>query len=295
MDAAFHDRFLSHDQSPLEEAQAVIVPLPFDGTATFKKGAAKAPHEIIRVSGQLEEFEEELEWEPFSDIAVRSLDPIMPGTGEGARDYIERASAAIRGVPASAFLVGIGGEHNVSIPLVDKCLSPGDHVISIDAHPDLRETYNGDKYSHACTMKRLHDCGMNIVQIGIGCTSKEERKLCSRSPRIKQFYAHKLREEGGFSDMIDHIQKMSGRAYLSIDADGLCASIMPEVGTPVPGGLSWQQLLLVAKSIFGNLNLDVRGFDIVEVCPDGCLQTSAFTAAKIIQKALSYRWRMCRG
>jgi agmatinase len=284
-------RYFDHYQADLASAAVVIVPMPYDGTVSYIKGTQKGPAAIVEAAGQLEDFEEELGWEPTKELKIHSLAPIEAQQDERPEAYLGRVRQALTDVPATAFLLGLGGEHTVSIPLVEKCLRPGDLVISIDAHPDLRDEYEGERYSHACVMKRLVDAGMSLVEIGLGCISRPEAKWVETQPRIRQFWAKDLATPENFNGMLSYLAGLGGNVYLSLDADGLCTSIMPGVGTPMPGGLSWSAFMQILRTLSANPGIVLKGFDIVEVKPLADTPLSEFTAAKIIQKVLSYTFR----
>lgn len=283
--------FLEHRQHPLEQAQAVIVPIGFEKTVSYVTGTAAGPVAILDASGQLEEFEEQFQWEPTNQLRMHTLQPLECGADESPTKFIERAQRELSGLPEDAFVIGLGGEHSVTVPLVRRCMPADSLVISIDAHPDLRDSYLGEHYSHASVMKRLFDDGMRIVELGLRCISKQEKEFVDSQPRIVQHWMHELWSPTGFDDMIASLQQLEGPAYLTIDADGLCTGIMPGVGTPIPGGFRWDQLMRILHTLFTNPKLNIIACDIVEVRPLADNPLSEFTAAKIVQKLLSYRFK----
>ncbi|TAL17085.1 agmatinase [bacterium] len=285
--------FQSHFQSPLEEADLVIVPLPYDGTTSFLAGTAKGPEAIIGASDQLEDMEEELSWRPLYELRVHSLPPVRPSSpSETPEEYLKKIEEALAPVPESAVLLGIGGEHSVSVPLVKNRLRPGDTFIVIDAHPDLRDYYGESGHSHACASRRVHSAGMNLIQIALGTISPEEREFLKSAGRIEQFWAWELEKPENFARLLKRLGEVEGNVYLSLDADGLSLSYMPGVGTPIPGGLEWGRLMEVLRAVFGNAKANVRGFDLVEAMPLESSVITEFSAAKIIQKMISFRWGM---
>lgn len=284
-------RFQSHFQSPLEEADLVIIPLPYDATASYLKGTAKAPEIIAAASDQLEEMEEELSWSPLSRLKVHSLDPVHPSTAlETPEEYLRRVESALVGVPPEAVLLGIGGEHSVTVPLALNRLLPGDTFIVIDAHPDLRDYYGASHHSHACASRRVHSAGINLIQIALGTISEEEKVFLKGAKGIEQFWAWELENPEHFEKLLKRLGEVRGNVYLSIDADGLSLSYMPGVGTPIPGGLEWGRLMEVLRAVFKNPKAEVRGFDFVEAMPVEGSVITEFSSAKIIQKMISFRW-----
>lgn len=286
-------RFLLHEQCRLEDADALFMLLPFQGTASYIKGTAKAPAEIIVASEQLEDFEEDKCWEPTKILRLHSI-LVNIEQNDSVEEYLARVRTVLMPVPDNTFLIGIGGEHTVSIPLVERCLKPGETIISIDAHPDLRDEYQDNAFSHACVMRRFIENKLQLIQIGLNCISKEEKEFVLKRKDVKQYWARDLQTSAGIRQLEVDLSSLTGKVYLSLDADGLCTSIMPGVGTPVPGGISWHVLIRIIRAIFENKNITLSGFDIVEVCPIDRNYISQFTAAKIIQKVLSYKFHFLK-
>lgn len=280
-------KFCNHRQAPLEEARVVILPLPFEATVSYMKGAAEGPEKIIAASHQLEDWEEETCWEPTNELPVHSLDPLYHQAGESPESYLARVGAAAR-TASHAFLVAIGGEHSVTGPLVSARLQKGDTVVVVDAHPDLRESYEGTPLSHACAMRRVAESGMRIVQIGTGCDTAEEAQYAAANPDFHRFWAREAATPEGFARILGALSGLTGRVYLSIDLDGLCTSVMPGVGTPVPGGLTWHKTVDILRALAQNPNITLVGMDVVEIRPLADSELSEFTAAKLIQKGLAF-------
>lgn len=290
------DRFLIHPQCRLADARVVIVPLPYEGTVSYERGTSAAPTAIVHASHQLEDFEEEWEWEPTNELSIHSLEPILAdvaelaGVDEPSVPYLDRVRTALAGLPSDAFLLGLGGEHTVTIPVVERAMPRGGTVVTIDAHPDLRDEYQGWKYSHATVMRRLLDCGYRLIQIGLGCTTSEERDLVASRSDIDQFFAYALEDEAGRAALTRRLAAIEGDVFLSIDADGLSPGIMPGVGTPMPGGLGWHACTGIVRALCSRPGAQLRGADLVEVRPLPGNPLSEFTAAKLVQKILSYRF-----
>lgn len=285
--------FLDHHQSPIDQADAIFACLPFDGTVSYVDGTSFGPQAILDASLQLEEYEEEFRWEPTNELKLHTLPMLQPLPAESATEYIERSSQRLQEIPREKFVIGIGGEHSVTVPLARRCLSAGDTIISIDAHPDLRDGYLGEHYSHASVMRRLFDDGVRVVELGLRCISKDEVEFAEHHhPNIVQFWMHELTTTHGFDDMLLSLHHLKGNAYLSIDADGLSTAIMPGVGTPIPGGFEWAHTMKILETLFRNEHLNIVGCDVVEVRPLADSPLSQFTAAKLIQKILSYRTKI---
>jgi agmatinase len=254
------------------------------------KGTAQAPEAIAAASSQLEFYEEELGWEPTQALNIHSLAPLVPGEGESPESYLRREAELLKKIPAGAFVIGLGGEHTVTPPLVRHAIPEGGTVIAIDAHPDLRDSYEGERFSHACAMRRVAEEGRRLVQIGLGCITPEEEAYVREHGRITHFPSYSISDPAGFARLLDCLSRLEGDAYLSVDVDGLCTSIMPGTGTPVPGGLLWREMMAVVRTLLKNPALHLRGMDVVEVRPLPGNPLSEFTAAKLIQKCLSFHF-----
>jgi len=281
-------KFLNHPQSALNEAEVLFLSLPYEATVSYMKGTALGPAAILAASHQLEDMEEETGRSPTLDLKIHALLPLEHNVGEATASYISRVEAAAR-VRPEAFLVALGGEHSVTPPLVRARMTPGDTVVVIDAHPDLRESYEGDKLSHASAMRRVVENGFKVVQIATGCDTPEEREFIAGRKDFTRFWARECATREGFADLLACLQALSGRVWFSVDLDGLCTSIMPGVGTPIPGGLGWHRTVDVVRALFMNPRVKVAGMDVVELRPLPESELSEFTAAKLIQKCLGMR------
>ena len=185
------------------------------------------------------------------------------------------------------FPVIVGGEHSITVGCV-KAFSEKYNdfsVLQLDAHADLREEYDGTKFSHACAMKRCLDLCKNIVSVGIRSLCKEEADYIEEN-KIKMFWAKDIHDNDDW--MEDAISKLSENIYITIDLDVFDPSIMPSVGTPEPGGLGYYQVLKFLRKMFVKKN--VVGFDIVELCPNENNVSSDFTAAKVLYKIIGYKF-----
>lgn len=190
------------------------------------------------------------------------------------KDYIKR----------SKFVTLFGGEHAISIGSIrafNECFDDLT-VLHLDAHADLRETYNGSRFNHACA---LHEASQttNLVQVGIRSMDTIEKTFMDNQ---KTFFAHEMANDDYWSDKV--IEALSGNVYITLDLDALDPSILPSTGTPEPGGLFWYETLDFLKQVFEETN--VVGFDLVELCPNPQDRSSDFLAAKLYYKMLSYKF-----
>jgi agmatinase len=165
-------------------------------------------------------------------------------------------------------------------------------VVALDAHADLRESYDGSKLSHACVLRRVYELGRPLTILGARSYSKEEADLLWVAPRLKMFKARELHTPAGWEAALEHLQSMVGPVYLSIDLDVMDPGVMPAVGTPEPGGLSYGQVLTIMETLARRG--PVIGLDLVELAPIPGHRVSEFTAARLLYKALGYIYQSRR-
>ncbi len=283
-------KFLNHPQARLDEAEVLFLPLPYEGTVSYMRGTARGPEAFLAASHQLEDFEEETGREPTLTLKIHALPPVLPLGGEKSAEYIARVEEAAR-VRPDAFMVAVGGEHSVTAPVLRARMKGQGTVVVIDAHPDLRESYEGDPLSHASAIRRVVEDGFKVVQIGTGCNTRDEADFIRGRSGFTRFSAVDCASQEGFRALLETLAGLEGPVWFSLDLDGLCTSIMPGVGTPVPGGLTWHMLMAVLRALFGNPAVDIKGMDVVELRPLPESELSEFTAAKIVQKCLAFRMR----
>jgi agmatinase len=273
---------LAEENSELESSKVVIIPVPYDETSTWIKGADKGPKAIIEASANMELYDIETDSEVykkgiFTDSPVKeksSPEKMVEAVRKRVESHLKN----------NKMTVVLGGEHSVSIGAVQayakycKNLS----VLQLDAHSDLRHEYLGSKYNHACAMSRIKEL-CPIVQVGIRSMDIAEKKYLNRE---NVFFAEQIYNK---KDWIERaVSKLSKNVYITIDLDVFDPAIMPSTGTPEPGGLFWYHVLDLLKAVIRQRN--VVGFDVVELCPAN-EKSSDFLAAKLIYKILSYRLR----
>ena len=272
----------------MEEAQAIILPVPFDASVCYKPGARFGPQRILSASNALELYDEELEIEPFN-CGIYTLDPIDvpidPFTLSKEVEDIVKDIAKLKKLP-----ILIGGDHSVSIGAIraiseiQKQENSEFTVLQFDAHTDLRDEYQGSKYSHACVMRRAFEYGASIIQIGIRSLSKEE-KIFLDNHALTPVWARDIYNNYPVSKS-RVLESIKTPLYITIDLDCLDPSIMPDVGTPEPGGLNWYQLTDLLKEVCSKTK--VLGIDIVELCPNTIASHSEYLAARLLYKLLGY-------
>ncbi|MHC4574751.1 MAG: agmatinase [Planctomycetota bacterium] len=274
---------LPKDYSTLDAAKAVLIPVPYDQTSTWLKGADKAPAAIIEASANMELYDIETDSEVYKNGIF--TDKAVPGKSS-PEEMVETVKVKVEDyLKSDKFVVVLGGEHSVSIGAIraHPAVNPNITVLQLDAHSDLRDEYNGSKYSHACVMARAREAAP-IVQVGIRSMDSSEKKLINAED---VFFAKDALDNHDWIEKV--LSRLSDRVYLTIDLDVFDISIMPFVGTPEPGGLQWYDVLALLRMVFENRN--VVGFDVVELCPNENSKASDFLAAKLIYKLLSYKFR----
>ncbi|MGD0626712.1 MAG: agmatinase [Thermodesulfobacteriota bacterium] len=266
-----------------ENSRVVFLPVPYDLTTTYLPGARRGPLAILEASTHLELFDEELEVEPRR-LGFHTLDPLEV-MASGPEEMVRQIQAYVEPVVrANKFPVLIGGEHTVTLGSVRALREkyPRLSFLQLDAHADLRESYEGTPFSHACVGRRLEEIGP-LVQVGVRSMSLEERLYLKSAP-IKCFFWHHLSE---VSDWVEKVcEALSAEVYVTIDLDVLDPAIMPSVGTPEPGGLNWETLTHFLRRLAEKRR--VVGFDVVELAPIPGLIAPDFLAAKLINRFLGY-------
>lgn len=264
----------------------VIQQVPYEYTSSYLAGSDKGPGAIVKASQFVELYDEELDTETYKQCGIATLQPLnFKGKHDKkAIDYIEKQTSKL--LNDGKYVVSLGAEHTVTFGFVKafakkyKNLS----VLQIDAHSDLRESYHNNKYSHASVMKRVHDMGINLVQIGIRAQCIEEAQLIKKSKNIHTYYAHTIRNDAKWGEKA--IKNLTENVYLTIDADGFDPSIMPAVGTAEPRGLFWEETLNFLKKVSQTKN--IVGFDVVECVPMKGTILSEYTLAKLVYRLIGY-------
>jgi agmatinase len=276
----------------LERSKFVILPVPYEQTTTYQVGTKHAPQAIINASQEVETFDEELKFEAYK-AGICTLSP-MEITALGPQMMVEKVYQATKElIDEGKKVVMIGGEHSISMGAVRAFKEKYPHlsVLQMDAHADLRESYQENKFSHACVMRRIGELG-HFVGVGVRNLSEEEHEFIQKS-KVDVFFAQDMRNsyrwyepDGSCRWNEEVINKLGTDVYLTFDLDVLDPSIMPAVGTPEPGGFLWYETLDFLKELVKKKNL--VGFDLVELCPIPGLVAPDFLAAKLIYKIIGY-------
>ena len=272
---------LPEELADINSARAAILPVPYDRTATWKKGAARAPEAILEASHHLERFDVAINVEP-AKWGITTLDPVeFDGPPEELADRVDEGVSGVikNGQPP----VILGGDHSISIGAIRAAarLVPDVTVLQLDAHTDTREEYEGSSFNHACTMNWARKW-CPIVQVGIRAVDGPEMPLLDLG---HVFFAHQICGPGASTDWIERVIELLGdRVYVTIDVDCFDPSVVPATGTPEPGGLDWYQVDALLEQVAKHR--EVVGFDVVELLPTPGHWASDFLVAKLIYRFL---------
>jgi len=280
--------FLDLPFCPVKEAEAVILPIPYESTVTYGGGTREGPEALLAASRQVELWDEELHFDASQKVRLATASPItLEASGPQAMlDKIRRL--AQNWVSQGKLIFGVGGEHTVTVALVQAVQTkyPDLSIVALDAHADMRESYDGSKLSHACVLRRVYELGRPLTLLGVRSYSQEEDQLLQVAPRFTMFPARDLHTPEGWEKAMEHLQKIPGPVYLTMDLDALDPGLMPGVGTPEPGGLTYYQALSIIETLAKRG--PVIGLDLVELAPIPGNRVSEFTAARLLYKALGY-------
>ena len=263
-----------------ESAAIAILPVPYDGTSTWIKGADRGPEALLDASYNLEFYDIETQSEVYKQ-GIATLDPVVENSSpEAMSEEVERRVERI--LDDGKFPVLIGGEHSVSIGAFRAMARryPNISILQLDAHSDMRDEYEGSPCNHACVMARAKELTPNITQVGLRSTAREE--LHNIDPE-RTFYAHRIAEDSGWIERVS--AQLGEEVYITIDLDVLDPSVLPSTGTPEPGGLSYREVISLLRRIIEQHR--VVGLDVVELCPNPSAKASDFLAAKLIYQFLS--------
>ncbi len=273
------------ESATFETAKAVILPVPLESTTSYVPGTRNGPREILVASTHLELWDEETGTD-VHPIGIYTL-PEMELPFDDMADImaeIRRVTSAI--LEHDKFPIVLGGEHSITSPVVAAVAAkhPGVSVLQIDAHADLRDTYMGTRFNHACAMRRVLEHA-RCTQVGIRSLSTEEAKAAPALP-TRIFYDINMRQDRNWIDAV--VKSLGDKVYITIDVDGLDPAIMPATGTPEPGGLSWHELLSLLRAVISART--VVGCDIVELSPLPGVAAPNFLCAKLVYKILTYQY-----
>ncbi len=266
-----------------ENAKVALIPVPYDGTSTWGKGADEGPAAFLEASENMELFDIETRTEVYKK-GIFLADPVSKmSTPEEMVQSVQEITGTF--IDEGKFTTVFGGEHSISIGTIRafKERFADLTVVQLDAHADLRAEYNGSKYNHACA---VHEASKttNLIQVGIRSMDSTELQYLDEE---HVFWAHRIYQNDRW--MKDAQRLMTRDVFITIDLDVFDPAIMPSTGTPEPGGMEWNQVLRFLKMMFKTRN--VVGFDIVELAPNPNNKAPDFLAAKLYYKMLSYHFK----
>ena len=280
--------FLGIDNKFSAKEKVVVIPFGLEKTVSYGGGTKNGPKEIIKASHQVELYDEELNCEPYKKIGIKTLKPFR------IKKEINSAISQIAEINKKLlnnkiFPITLGGEHSITPgcikPFVKKYKKLT--LLHFDAHADLRESYGGEKFSHASAIKRcLDNKNVSVISFGIRNISAEEIPVLKKNKnRIKIFWA-KDKNKWNYKKFKRLIKNKN--VYITFDVDGFDSSIMPATGTPEPGGIFWDEALKIIK--IACINSKIVGADVNELAPIKGFNSFNFLVAKLVYKILSYKF-----
>ncbi|MDR1744647.1 MAG: agmatinase [Planctomycetota bacterium] len=279
---------LPPEASAYEKAAVVVLPMPLEESVSYGGGTAGGPEAIITASQQVELYDMALDREPAMEYGIHTLPPAFAAR-TNAGDALEAIKKeAEKHLKAGKFVLGLGGEHTASLGLARAvAAAKGEFtLVHIDAHADLRDTYEGNPLSHACVVRRiaeLPEC-RDILQLGIRSTTGEQAEF-ARSRDVTTWGARDMHRDKRWKRELKRAVR-GKRVFLTFDVDGLDPAIGPATGTPEPDGLTWRQLLRVAEIVAENAACCLS-MDCVELAPVPELRYADFTVARALYAMLT--------
>lgn len=285
-----HDNFLGLDDehSTLSRAGVVVLPVPYEVTVSYGQGTRRGPRAIISASQQVELYDREFRDEPALSWGVHTTRSLAPDYQSPEATMQAISNAVSRYLKMGKLVCVLGGEHAVSGGVAAGIARqhPEFVTVQLDAHADLRDTYEGTMHSHACAARRILDAKSGpIMQLGIRSLSSEEAQFSIMNPdQVRIFFAEEVHAGLHLQALEDFVRNKM--VYLTIDIDCLDAALMPATGTPEPNGLSWDQVLMIVRTIAG-ASRHVAAFDVVELAPIPGNHAPDYLAAKLVYKVMS--------
>ena len=284
--------FLGYEASQKMENKVVVVPFGLEKTVSYGSGTKNGPKEIIKASHQVELFDEELNKEPYKEIGIKTLKPFpIKKTISSALDQLSKINEEI--ISKNKFPIIFGGEHSITPGSIRPFVKKYNEItlLHFDAHADLRESYNGEKFSHASAIKRCLDFkNIKVVSFGIRNLSQSEMNFYENNRNRVEIFWGKDKKNWDLT-RLENIFK-NKNVYITFDVDGFDASIMPATGTPEPGGLLWEDVLPIIKKVCQISK--IVGADINELAPIKNFDSYNFLVAKLAYKILAYTFEFKR-
>jgi len=273
---------LQGELTELDSAGFVVLPICYDDTASFLKGTAKAPPVIIAASEQLEFLDETL-LDEFHHCGIHTAQTVSPNGMAPEQVQQKIYETAKKFIQAGKTVLALGGEHSITIALVRAAAEkfPDISVLQIDAHADLRDEYEGSRFSHACVMRRVYEMKIPAVGVGIRSFDKTQHQFIVENG-LKVFSPATIAENKEWIKEV--LAGLTENVYLSVDIDGLDPAFAPGTGTPEPGGLTYQQVTELILAV--GRSKKIIGADVVEVIPGLTGVTTEYLAARLAYKII---------
>ncbi|MCX5831563.1 MAG: agmatinase [Deltaproteobacteria bacterium] len=269
--------------SSLADAKFVVVPVPYDLTSTYQSGSRRGPGAILDASANMELYDEELRQETYL-AGIHTLVPLA-ADARGPEEMVASVREQITRVLVHGKIpVMLGGEHSISLGAVQAMQEkyPALSVLQLDAHADLRDSYQGSPYSHAAVARRIVEI-CPLVQVGIRSMSVEEAVFMAAGT-VRTLTVDAIRADKSWQEKV--LEYLSGDVYVTIDLDVFDPAIMPSTGTPEPDGLAWRDVISLLREL--SRRRRIRGFDVVELAPVPGLVAPDFLAAKLVYRLMGY-------
>jgi agmatinase len=270
--------------SEYKTAKIAVLPIPFDHSVSWQKGAAKGPAAIIAASQQVELYDIEMDKEVYRQGIFTAKPVVTENPQKMIKEAYARTSAFLKD---QKFVISLGGDHSVALGPI---MAHHDYlgaisVLHLDAHADMRDSYDGNKYSHASVMARVKELGLNIVSVGIRSMDITEKSAWKKGNLFLAADIYNLNEKKWIAEVV---KKLGKKVYISLDVDVFDSSLVSSTGTPEPGGLGWYQVMHLLRAVCEAR--EVVGCDVVELAPANNNKAADFLIAKMIYKLLSYKF-----
>jgi len=280
--------FLGIDNKFNFKEKAIVVPFGLEKTVSYGGGTKNGPKEIIKASHQVELYDEELKCEPFKKIGIKTLKPFKINKNiKKAINQIAEINKKI--LDKKLFPITLGGEHSITPGCIKPFIKKYKNItlLHFDAHADLRESYAGEKFSHASAIKRCIDHNnVSVISFGIRNISKEEIPILNKNKKRINIYWAKDKKKWDLKKFKKQIKNKN--IYITFDVDGFDSSVMPATGTPEPGGIFWNEALEIIR--IASKNSKIVGADVNELAPIKGFNSYNFLVAKLVYKILSYKF-----
>ncbi len=292
-------RFAGVPEQDFERARVALIPVPYDATTTYKSGSREGPMAILQASMQLDEPWGEEEWHPaVAEQFFYTFEHTIALHGGSTQEHLASLSRFISEevVAHNKIPFIIGGEHSLAFASIAALYEKHNDfsILHLDAHPDLRPDYHGDRYSHASVMRRSYELGdrVSLTEVGIRSVDRDIQKYIG--DQIKKNTAVKSLSVFYAPDVpMEEIEKtLKPKVYITVDLDVFDHSVMPAVGTPQPGGLDWYQVTGLLKYVISRH--EIIGMDVVELAPIPGMVAPDFAAAKLVWKMIEMVYNITR-